>query len=196
MTTEQSTSGLAETMEAVFADIVGTPSPESKGDPAVVWYLKALQRLDKRRNDAHLAWDAMFEEIQRWINVQETQIAAQQEWLDEQMLPTAEAVTRAKIAYSDKKSFEWPYGVCSFKKQQDHYEWPDDETELVEWCLENDVNCLVKTSIDKLSIKKHIRDTGEVPPGVTITPGVEKFYVKPAPLALPGEQPKLLGLKG
>ncbi len=193
MTTEQPTTELAEAMEAVFADIVGTPIPESKGDAAVIWYLKARQRLDKRRQDISETYKAMQTECAVWALAQTDSVDKHQDWLDEQMRPTAEAVTRQKIAYSGKKSFEWPYGVCSFKKQQEEWDWPTNEVPLINWCHENNIATITITKIHKSAIKKHYKATGEVPPGVTITPGKDQFYVKPAPLVLPGEQPKLLG---
>ncbi len=197
-TSEQPTSGLAETMEAVFADIVGTPVPESKGDAAVIWYLKALQRLDKRRQDISETYKAMQTECAVWALAQTDSVDKHQSWLDTNYRHTVESVTRAKIGHSGKqKSFDFCYGVCSFKKQQDQWEWPDDEgseVALIEWCRENCPEVLIITeTVNKAELKKYVNSTGEEPPGVTITPGVEKFYVKPAPLALPNEQPKLLG---
>lgn len=195
MTTEQSTTELAETMASVFEDMVGTPVPEGKGDAAVIWFLKARQRLDKRRQDIAETYKALQTECAVWALVQTESVDKHQGWLDEGMLPTAKAVTQEKIAHSGKKSFDFLYGVCSFKKQQDQYEWPDsDDAVLLKWCEYNNVGVNIKVTISKSAIKMYIKDTGEIPPGITVTPGVEKFYVKPAPLlALPSEQPKLLG---
>ena len=183
MTTE-----LAETMAAVFEDLVGTPPPKDKGEFTVIEFLKKLQYLDKQDANVNRSCLAM----RAWHEMAKQKIGGARDWLYETYRPTVEAVTEEKIAHSGKKSFNWPYGVCGFKKQQDQYEWPDDETELISWCNANNVNFNTKLTIDKKAIKDHITATGEIPPGVTITPGVEKFYVKPAPLALPSEQPKLL----
>ena len=184
---------LAETMAAVFEDMVGTPPPEEKGDAAVVWYLKARQRLNKRRQDIEETYKAMQTECAAWALAQTESLDRSQAWIDDAYEATAKTITSAKIAHSGKKSFDFCYGVCSFKKQQDKYEWPADEAELLAWCGNNYVQVNTKTTINKQAIKDHYNATGEEPPGVTVTPGVEKFYVKPAPLALPREQLKLLG---
>ncbi len=179
-------------MEAAFADIVGTPPPpaEGKGEATVIWYLKALQRLDKRYNDIATFHGSMLSDCEEWFASQSIAIDKQRGWLDETYLDTVEAVTRAKIKHSGKKSFDFFYGVCSLKKQQDSYEWPDaDDEALLKWCENNDIPCKMRVTIDKGAIKAHCKKTGEEPPGVNVTPGVEKFYVKPAPLAaLPFER--------
>ncbi len=187
MTTE-----LAETMAAVFEDLVGTPPPEEKGDAAVIGFLKARQRIDKRRQDITDTYKAMKTECAAWALAQTESLDRSQSRIDEAFEPTARAVTIAKIAHGGKKkSFDYCYGVCGFRTHTE-YEWPDNETELISWCNANNVNFNTRLTIDKQAIKDHYKATGEIPPGMTITPG-EKFYVKPAPLALPSEQPKLLG---
>lgn len=188
MTTE-----LAETMESVFADIVGTPEPEGKGDAAVIWYLKARQRLLKRRSNLEDTYRAMQSECAAWALLQKESIDGLSEYLDERMLHTVKHVTRKKIEGSGKKSFDYFYGVCGFRNQQVQWDWPKDETKLLQWCKDNGLSVNTKVTINKENIKNYHWNTGEEPPGVTITPGEEKFYVKPAPLtlALPGEQPEL-----
>ena len=185
---------LAETMEAAFADIVGTPPPETKGNGTVIWYLKAAQRCNKQAADIVAYHDAMRDEIKRWLDSKLDSLSKKMMWLDETYLPTVEAVTRDKIAHGGKKrSFDFFYGMCGFRKQQTQWDWPKDETELLKWCVNNGVPVNTTVTINKQKIKDHHDNTGEVPPGVTITPGKDVFYVKPKPLALPAEQPKLLG---
>ena len=193
-TAEKPTTELAETMEAVFADIVGTPPPETKDNAAVIWYLKAAQRCDKQTADIEAYHDAMRDEIKHWLDSKLDSLSRQMIWLHETYLPTAEAVTREKIAHSGKKrSFDFFYGVCGFRKQQTQWDWPKDETKLLKWCKDNGVPVNTKVTINKENIKNHHWNTSEIPPGVTITPGTDVFYVKPAPLVLAGKQPKLLG---
>ena len=190
------TTGLAETMEAVFADLVGTPPPDSKGEATVIWYLKALQRLDKQANDSSITHKALLAEVGLWLEIHLLALKKKRDWIDDTCLPTVEAVTRDKIQHSGKKSFDYFYGVCGFRAQ-DKYEWPTDpvmELSTIAWCRNNDIPLIVKTTLDKAAIKRFIKKTGEIPPGVKVAPQVETFYVKPAPLAeLPGEQPELLG---
>lgn len=187
---------LAETMESVFEELVGMPPPQTKGDGTVIWYLKALQRCDWKMESLNQAHDAARKQLAEWHNLQHDTIRRQVKWLDETYLPTVEAVTRAKIAHSGKKSFEWPFGTCSFRQQQDEYEWPEDDSELIEWLETNRLRSLVRIvkQVERAKLKKYIKETGEVPPMVTVTPRDDLFYVKPAPLALPGEQSKLLGV--
>ncbi len=184
----------AAEMEAAFTDIVGTPAPEEKGEATVIWYLRALQRLEKQMADTRSVHAALVAQAAGYMAGVEERIARQCLWLHGTYLSTVEAVTKAKTAHSGKKSFDFCYGVCSFKKQQDKVDL-DDEAAVLDWCeLHLPAAIRVKTtrSVDKKAIKAHYKDTGEIPPGVTVTPGVEQFYVKPTPLALPSE-PKLLG---
>lgn len=192
----------AAEMEAAFADIVGTPAPKEKGEGVVLWYLRARQRLGKCYADIEATFDELVHQAEVWLEVQGIAVEKRRDYLDKTYLPTVEAVTRAKIAHSGKKSFDFCYGVCGFRTSKG-LEWPDgdepiaDET-LVKWAKENCPDAVTTETVTKVSkntIKAYIKDTGDEPPMVKVTPGVEQFYVKPTPLALPSE-PKLLGKEG
>ncbi len=184
----------AAVMEAAFADIVGTPAPKEKGEATVAWYLKALQRLDKQKAEVDSYYLVMAKQCVEWATARGVVINTRRRWLDETYLATVEAVTRAKTAHSGKKSFDFCYGVGSFRKQQDKLDVTD-EPAVLNWCelnLPAAIRTKVARSVDRAALKAHMAKTGEEIPGTTLTPGIEQFYVKPAPLALPGE-PKLLG---
>ena len=75
------------------------------------------------------------------------------------------------------KTMKLPHGSLKMRAQQPQFEY--DEAELLPWVKENLPDAvIVKESVSKTPVKKHIRGTGEMVPGVTITERPEKFSVE------------------
>jgi phage host-nuclease inhibitor protein Gam len=76
------------------------------------------------------------------------------------------------------KTVKLPHGTLKARKQQDKWEY-DDET-IIEWAKANKSLSLIriKEEPDKQAIKEYVKMTGEVIPGVTITPQGLKFNVE------------------
>lgn len=75
------------------------------------------------------------------------------------------------------KTMKLPHGTLKMRKQQPQYEY--DEDQLLPWAKESLPEAVVvKETVSKNPVKKHIRETGEMVPGVTITERPEKFIVE------------------
>jgi len=75
------------------------------------------------------------------------------------------------------KTVKLPHGTLKMRAQQPQYEY--DEAQLLPWAKENLPEAvIVKESVAKTPVKKHIQETGEVVPGVTIIERPEKFSVE------------------
>lgn len=75
------------------------------------------------------------------------------------------------------KTMKLPHGALKMRAQQPEFQY--DETQLLPWAKENLPDAVVvKVSVSKTPVKKHIKETGEMVPGVTITERPEKFSVE------------------
>jgi hypothetical protein len=75
------------------------------------------------------------------------------------------------------KTVKLPHGSLKMRAQQPEFQY--DETQLLPWAKENLPDAVVvKVSVSKTPVKKHIKETGEMVPGVTITERPEKFSVE------------------
>jgi hypothetical protein len=114
----------------------------------------------------HLKIDAWVEKIEKKNNrTIEFMKGALEPWAKE------------KLAGLKDRSFSLPAGKCGFRKGSDAVNWnedlfgPDDAEKL---------GIPVKTvkSVLKTEVKKYIKSTGNIPDGVILIEGVDKFYVK------------------
>jgi len=66
------------------------------------------------------------------------------------------------------KTMKLPHGTLKMRAQQPQYEY--DESLMLPWAKKNLPEAVVvKESVSKTPVKKHIKETGEMVPGVTIT---------------------------
>lgn len=75
------------------------------------------------------------------------------------------------------KTMKLPHGTLKMRAQQPEFQY--DEEQLLAWarlCMPDAV--VVKESVSKNPVKKHIKETGEVVPGVEIVERPEKFSVE------------------
>jgi hypothetical protein len=70
-----------------------------------------------------------------------------------------------------------PHGTLKMRAQQPQYEY--DESLMLPWAKKNLPEAVVvKESVAKTPVKKHIKDTGEMVPGVEIVERPERFSVE------------------
>ncbi|MGI6078808.1 MAG: host-nuclease inhibitor Gam family protein [Fastidiosipilaceae bacterium] len=75
------------------------------------------------------------------------------------------------------KTMKLPHGTLKMRKQQPQYEY--DESLMLPWAKKNLPEAVVvKESVAKTPVKKHIKDTGEMVPGVEIVERPERFSVE------------------
>lgn len=84
------------------------------------------------------------------------------------------------VAFEDDpklKTMKLPHGSLKMRKQQPEFQY--DETQLLPWAKENLPEAVVvKESVAKTPVKKHIQETGEMVPGVQMVERPEKFSVE------------------
>ena len=75
------------------------------------------------------------------------------------------------------KTIKLPHGALKMRAQQPEYTY--DDGQLLAWAKESlPTAIVVKESVAKQQVKDHIKETGELPDGVTITDRPEKFSVE------------------
>ena len=75
------------------------------------------------------------------------------------------------------KTMKLPHGTLKMRAQQPQYEY--DESLMLPWAKKNLPEAVVvKESVAKTPVKKHIKDTGEMVPGVEIVERPERFSVE------------------
>ena len=75
------------------------------------------------------------------------------------------------------KTMKLPHGALKMRALQPKYEY--DEDALLSWAKENLPQAVVtKESVSKNPVKAHIKETGEVVPGVVVLQRPEKFSVE------------------
>lgn len=75
------------------------------------------------------------------------------------------------------KTLKLPHGSLKMRAQQPEFAYDDDL--LLPWAKDNLPEAVVvKESTSKTMIKDYLKETGEVIPGVTVTPRPEKFSVE------------------
>lgn len=99
-----------------------------------------------------------------------------QQWLD-QYLPYLQEYAAATLAGQKSRSLKLAYGDIGFRRTPERVEVSDEEM-FISWALKNDPNAL-KMTPSKTGIKTGIKVTGEIPPGVEIFPGEDRFYITP-----------------
>jgi hypothetical protein len=85
---------------------------------------------------------------------------------------------QAQIAQGRRKSIKLPAGTVGYRADPPRLDVLDDR-KLIEWCRSSLPTALkIETHILKQHIKDHFTITGEIPDGVTITEGGQRFYVR------------------
>jgi hypothetical protein len=75
------------------------------------------------------------------------------------------------------KTMKLPHGTLKMRAQQPQYEY--DESLMLPWAKKNLPEAVVvKESVAKTPVKKHIKETGEMVPGVQMVERPEKFSVE------------------
>lgn len=111
--------------------------------------------------------------IDAWLSRIKTKNARTIEFMKCALEPWA----KEKLKEMKDKSFSLPSGKCGFRKGSESVNWneelfgPDEAEKL-------GIPVKVVRSVLKTEVKKYIKETGNIPDGVVIIPGSERFYVK------------------
>jgi phage host-nuclease inhibitor protein Gam len=93
-----------------------------------------------------------------------------------------------------KKSMSLPYGKLQRRDGIERIDMVLEET-FVDWATKSDHEWLLRSRTtvrpDKIAIKRFVKNTGEMPPGVEVTKNEESFSAKPDPNACRNENPDI-----
>lgn len=137
---------------------------------------RTLFRYLRRRAQAMAEWSTLKEQTGAMLRDAERKV----KMLDFVFGEAAARITAAKLDATPgkSKSLKTPYGTVGFRT---HKPLPFvlDEAEAIAALRKlNQPQCLTtKTSIVKAALNDYVASTGEVPDGVDITDGGEKFYL-------------------
>ena len=145
---------------------------ESKDQAA--WALRKMSKIKAEIEENNKVAQAEIERITAWRDEEneklERSISFFESLLHEFFLSQRESDPKLK-------TMKLPHGTLKMRAQQPQYEY--DEEILLSWAKENLPEAVViKESVAKTLVKKHIQETGEMVPGVTITERPEKFSVE------------------
>ena len=145
---------------------------ESKDQAA--WALRKMSRIKAEIEENNRVAQAEIDLIVSWRDEEneklERSISFFESLLHEFFLSQRESDPKLK-------TMKLPHGTLKMRKQQPQYEY--DEEILLSWAKENLPEAVViKESVAKTPVKKHIQETGELVPGVTIIERPEKFSVE------------------
>ncbi len=162
-------------------DKLGTPEKQEQQQryqidtkDQAIWALKKMAKLQAEKKGNEDAAQIEIERVQAWLTEENEGI--------DRRISFFESLLReyhVKILETEpkKKTIKLPYGALKMRAQQPEYEYSEDE--LLPWVKDNLPDALVvKESVAKSTVKTYIKETGEVVPGVTITPRPDKFLVE------------------
>ena len=138
------------------------------------WALRKMSRIQAEIEENNRVAQAEIDLIVSWRDEEneklERSISFFESILHEFFLQLRESDPKLKIMML-------PPGTLKMRAQQPQYEY--DEEILLSWAKENLPEAVViKESVAKTPVKKHIQETGELVPGVTIIERPEKFAVE------------------
>lgn len=145
---------------------------ESKDQAA--WALRKMSRIKAEMEENNKVAQAEIERITAWRNEENEKLQRSVSFFESLL---HEYFMQLREDDPKLKTVKLPHGSLKMRKQQPEFQY--DETQLLPWAKENLPDAVVvKESVAKTPVKKHIQETGEVVPGVTIIERPEKFSVE------------------
>jgi len=158
-----------------------TPGPdgnpvrwEIKTKDAAAWALRKMAKIKAGMDENEIA---AVKEIQRIVAWKEAENAKLQDSLNFFEFLLQGYFLESRKADPTIKTIKLPHGALKMRTQQPEYTYEDDQ--LLAWAHVNlPTAIVVKESVAKQQVKDHIKETGEIPDGVSITERPEKFSIE------------------
>jgi len=145
---------------------------ESKDQAA--WALRKMSRIKAEIEENNKVAQAEIERITAWRDEENEKLQRSISFFESLL---CDYFLRLRESDPKLKTIKLPHGTLKMRAQQPQYEY--DEDVLLPWAKENLPEAVVtKESVAKNPVKKHIQETGEAVPGVTIIERPEKFSVE------------------
>jgi hypothetical protein len=139
-----------------------------------IWALRKIAQAKANQDENTQAAQAEIDRIAVWRNEENEKLQRSVSFFESLL---HEYFMQLREDDPKLKTVKLPHGSLKMRAQQPQYEY--DEDQLLPWAKGNLPEAVVvKESIAKTPVKKHIRETGEMVPGVTITERPEKFSVE------------------
>jgi hypothetical protein len=145
---------------------------ESKDQAA--WALRKMSKIKAEIDENIMTAQAEIERITGWRDSENEKLERSAAFFEGLLYEYFMALreTDPKL-----KTMKLPHGALKMRAQQPKYEY--DEDALLSWAKENLPQAVVtKESVSKNPVKAHIKETGEVVPGVVVLQRPEKFSVE------------------
>lgn len=166
-------------------DFLAEVAPEEIGaevvleNPAQVDYqIQKIARFKAKQEEIKAFAKRQIEDAQNWMEGRLKTLQDQIDWFSSPLEVYIRGLHRK--TEGKQKSLDLPHGKLKLIKQSDKFEY--DEEAIFGWLKDRpDLSAQVvgsKLFILKDKLKKWVKDTGETPDGVTITPAEEpKFFI-------------------
>jgi len=139
-----------------------------------IWALRKIAQAKAAQDENTKAAQAEIDRIAAWRNDEneklQRSISFFEGLLHEYFLVLRESDPKLK-------TLKLPHGALKMRAQQPEFLY--DDTDLLPWAKENLPEAVVvKESVSKTPVKKHIKETGEMVPGVQMVERPDKFSVE------------------
>jgi phage host-nuclease inhibitor protein Gam len=167
----------------LYSYLLESEEQESQSEGFVVdslekaeWCLRKLAKLAQEDAEDEAMAQREIQRIQAWLEARKKPRQQSREFFEEHLRRFHE-----KLLQDDpkrNKTVKLPHGTLKARKLPDKWEY--DEQAILEWAKANArIEFIrVKAEPDKQAIKQYVKETGEVPPGVTVTTQGIKFDVE------------------
>lgn len=138
------------------------------------WALRKMSKITAEMDENIMTAQAEVERIASWRDEENEKLERSISFFENLLY---EYFVQLRDEDPKLKTMKLPHGALKMRAQQPQFEY--DEADLLPWVKENLPDAvIVKESVSKTPVKKHIKETGEMVPGVTITERPEKFIVE------------------
>lgn len=138
------------------------------------WALRKMSRIQAEIEENNKVAQAEVERITVWRNEENEKLQRSISFFESLL---HEYFMQLREDDPKLKTMKLPHGSLKMRKQQPEFQY--DETQLLPWAKENLPEAVVvKESVAKTPVKKHIQETGEMVPGVQMVERPEKFSVE------------------
>lgn len=146
------------------------------------WLIRRRGELDGEIARVRAARDQEVAELDLRAQTLVTRVQAELDRLDQWYGWQAEAFVSAEIKGKKKRSVPTLWGTAGYRKTQGSLKIEDME-QAVAFARENGIEVKVVESVNRTPLKKHLKATGEIPPGTEYEPPEDKFYMQYSPAA-------------
>jgi hypothetical protein len=138
------------------------------------WALRKMSRIKAEQDENTQAAQAEIDRIAVWRNEENEKLQRSISFFESLL---HEYFMQLREDDPKLKTMKLPHGTLKMRAQQPQYEY--DESLMLPWAKKNLPEAVVvKESVAKTPVKKHIKDTGEMVPGVEIVERPERFSVE------------------